>query len=372
MRPRDHQMFESQVSATLTGSVARPESLISTRAGRVVYHARTTPQGMRQSQKAAGARVDPKLLERAHACIAELQTFLERFRDTDAGLTARVLVRRRQTGGRRGPLREYQSFWGALRLGGSWDSAFGCTEQGTPAFRRGPWEEWPRLLPALTHLDPSLPMVLSPYCGTLLHEALGHALEAEYLAHSPLKGRQGQLISHHDLTVMDRPDLAGLAGSMDFDDIGWQASATTLVHRGILVGDLSRGRGVWRRASFRDLPLVRASNFMVRPGSGDPDAWLAGMPRGYYVCWLQGGNWLPGSDRVKVLTGPVFYLEHGQPRAYLNWTSIEWQTLDLLARIVGVGRDFQVDPVVHWCMKQHQAVPMGLGMPSLLLRGEAT
>jgi len=220
--------------------------------------------------------------------------------------------------------------------------------------------------------DPRLPMILSPYSGTLLHEAVGHALEADYLADSPLRFHGGERISHEELTVEDRPDVAGFAGSMSRDDSGTPTSATTLLHRGVLVGDLSFGHGAWRRGNYRELPQIRATNFLIKSGSDDPGQWLHSLPECYYVAWIQSGNWLPGSARFKAMTGHVLHYRAGRAIARADWLPLTLPTLDLLARIIAAGNDFTMDPVVHWCVKKNQAVPMGMGGPSLLLRGEAS
>ncbi|CAM2007203.1 metallopeptidase TldD-related protein [Acanthopleuribacter pedis] len=362
---RAHVMSEQQCSLVLTGTPSQPQWTMTRRAGDACYRV----QGRRRLQDAVSRGVAAGLVHQAERWLSRLLVQLRALSSPATEVHARVLLRRRQVAGVTDYRQQFQGFWGRLKHGGSWDTAFGSSRQGQAVFRRGPWEDWPRVLPAVKALEPALPLIFSPYCGTMLHEALGHTLEAEYLAGSPLADVIGSLVSHHDLTAMDRPDLGEMAGSMSHDDTGRPATATTLVHRGILVGNLAAENGVQRRASYRDFPLIRASNFVVKAGTGDPLDWLQGIPRAYYVCWVQSGNWLPDSDRVKLLFGPTFYMEYGQPRGYINWTSMTFSVKDLLARIVGVGSDFTVDPVVHWCVKRNQSVPMSLATPSLLLRG---
>ncbi len=363
---REHVMSEQQCALVLRGSLRRPQWTMERRAGTARYYER----GRQRRQDAVSLEVDASMVRQAERWLSRLLVQLRDMKTANAEVQARLLLRRRMVAGVADYQQQFQGFWGRIMLGGSWDGAFGSNRDGKAVFRRGPWENWPRVLPAVKELDPKIPIIFSPYCGTLLHEALGHTLEADYLAGGPLADAAGNLLSHHDLTVMDRPDLSDMAGSMSHDDTGRPATATTLVHRGILVGCLAAENGVWRRASYRDLPLIRASNFVVKAGTGDPLDWLQGIPRAYYVCWLQSGNWMPAGERVKLLCGPTFYTEYGQPRGYINWTSMTFSVRDLLARIVGVGKDFTVDPVVHWCVKRNQSIPMSLATPSLLLRGD--
>jgi len=363
-----HRMHENQIMMRLEGPLSQPERLISCRSG--VAHYRSSEPG---TQRCKSQRPDEELVNQAWMLDRTVRGGLRRFDSLEGSLNLQILSRRRNMESEAGPVSStFAGFWGTLRVKGAWPTIFGNNNRGELVFRRGPWEDWPRRSPALQTVDPSLPLLLSPYCGTLFHEAVGHALEAEYLERSPLKYRFGERITHGELTISDRPDLAGYAGSMGHDDVGLPVSSTTLVHRGHLVGDLNHDKGVLRRASYRELPQVRASNFIIKAGSANPNSWLHSLTRCYYISWIQSGNWRPGTDRIKIMTGPIFLLEKGRFRGYRDWAALEFTTADLLARIGGIGSDFTMDPAVHWCQKKNQAVPMGMGAPSILVRGSAS
>ena len=312
---------------------------------------------------------DLELQAEVEALQSHLKQQLEYFRDEDAHVSLRGLIRLRQVAGIPQADLDFRGFWGFLHVGHHQMAVFGSDPEGNLRFRRGPWESWPQTLPRFRTKDKQLPIIMSPFCGTLLHEAVGHGMEAEFLGGSLLKFRFGERISPANLTIMDRPDHPGYAGSMTCDDTGAQATQTTLVHRGVLVGDLSTEKGVWRRGSFADHPLIRASNFLIAPGEEDPSQWITSHKRVLYVTGIQSGSWLPGSQKLKIMTGPVFLLEHGEPVAWRSWSFFDFSIIRLLRRIEAVGGDFRMDPLVHWCMKKHQAVPMGMGSPSFLLGG---
>ena len=349
---------------TLKGALEDPACVIALRSGIAVH----TRRGRRGRQHGISRPISEGLTQTMASFRERVHRRLQRFSDLKAEISLQALFRQRRVTPNQ--VQIFEGFWGALKTEGNWDSVFGATGDRDPVFRRGIWEQWHGpSLPRLEHPAPRLPLVFSPYCTTLLHEAVGHAMEADYLRHSPLRYRYGELVAHPELTVMDRPDLPHFAGSMKWDDTGQSATQTTLIHRGFLVGDLDHDKGVWRRASYRELPQIRASNFIVDRGSQAPADWLENVPELNYIAWIQSGNWRPGSHRVKVLTGPVFRLRGGRPVAYLPWALLEFSTLNLLARIQAVGNDFCMDPVVHWCMKKHQPVPISMGSPSLLLEG---
>ena len=355
-------MRETQAMMTLKGSPAHPAKVLSCRAGQLAY--------ARERQDSRSRQPQPDTIQRMRRLERHILQRLERFHHMPVTLSVTALQRERVVTGIPGYQQSYQGFWGSLGSEDTPLSVFGSDQKGDLVFRRGPWEDWPRDLPELVPAA-RVPIIFSPYCGTLLHEAVGHAVEAEYLGESPLHARMGKRVAGNALTIMDRPDLVGYPGSMSHDDVGRPASETTLVHRGFLVGDLGFPNGVLRRGSYRELPLVRASNFLVAGGSANPDDWLRDLQRCYYVTWLQSGNWEPGSERIKVMTGPMFELHRGDPIAYRPWSMMSFSTLALLDGIMDLGNDLCMDPVTHWCMKSHQAVPMGMGSPSLLHQGLA-
>lgn len=362
-----HEMVENQVMMTLSGHLSDPERLVSCRAGSVTYR-----PGSPDSQRCRSQPPSEERVREAWSLEREVRARLARFDAPDADVKLQILSRERVVRGDTEPVRSaFAAFWGHFQTPDGRRSVFGSDAKGALVFRRGPWEDWPTDPPRFQEVDPTVPIVLSPYCGTLFHEAVGHALEAEYLPQSPLKYRFGERITHPELVIADRPDLTGYAGSMQVDDVGRPASATTLIHRGHLVGDLAGDKGVWRRSSYRELPWVRASNFIIKAGTQNPEGWTQFQSRCYYITWIQTGNWRPGTHRIKILTGPIYLLEKGLVTAQRPWAQLELTTADLLDRVAGVGNDFAMDPAVHWCVKKNQSVPMAMGAPSILIRGAA-
>lgn len=362
MELQAHQMIEAQVTMTLKGHLEKPQCTYASRAGAASYRNGT--------QKWLSQAINPALERDMKALKQNILQRLERFTSLNAQISMQALIRNRHIPSIQGYFQDYQGFWGQIEIEDSPPSIFGSDEEGKLVFRRGPWEDWPYDLPKFEALKPGVPLILSPYCGTLLHETVGHAVEADYLCHSPLLRFQGEQITHQELSLSDRPDLSGFPGSMSHDDCGQPATETRLLHNGFLVGDLDRDKGVWRRASYRDLPQVRATNCLTGRGSSDPNDWMEQETEAYYLSWIKSGSWHPASPHLKIMTGPIFHLKKGQPIAKRDWIFLSLTTIDLLKRIRGVGNDLCMDPVVHWCMKKNQATPMGLGSTSLLLSGE--
>lgn len=354
-------MEEDQALWILRGSLASPREEWRLRAGRAHYSLR---RGVLQ-QRAKSRSIDPAIRVQCEVLRDAAKQKLARFAPAHAQVRVQALVRHRRVGDQCNP---FGGFWGWVQVPGQPKSYFGGNQQ-VLKFRRGPWESWPVPDRAELNVNTNLPLIFSPYCGTLLHEALGHAMEADYLKTSPFEAGFGKRWSCEELTVMDRPDLADLPGSMATDDCGQPASATTMLHRGFLVGDLGWGRGVLRRGTYRDLPMVRATNFVIKAGSAEPRSWIHNLPNSYYVSWIRTGAWQMGTSSISVVTGPIYELRKGQVVAAAPLSRLTFDMTLMLKRLTAVGSDFEIDPLVHWCMKRNQAVPISMASPSLLLEG---
>lgn len=357
-----HVMEEIQGLVILRGTVAHPSEEWRLRCGSTRY--RSGPASARQDSFSTAAPAELK--EGLQQALEELRQTLARLFDGRTRLRASLLSRSHCCAGQGG---RYQGAWGWLEDPDGFRHPFGGNGQSL-RFRRGPWENWRDLpLPELAEPSGRETLLFSPYCATLLHEALGHAMEADLLRGSPFHRGFGRRWSCSQLTVMDRPDLPALPGSMSHDDCGLPASATTLLQQGLLVGDLGWGRGCLRRGTFRDVPLMRASNFVIGPGSASPLSWLRSLPELLYVCSVESGHWQPGTASILLETGPLFQLRHGEPCAKRASARLCFDLTELLARVEEVGQDLESDPVVHWCAKRNQVVPMALLSPSLLVLG---
>ena len=84
-------------------------------------------------------------------------------------------------------------------------------------------------------------VVLGPgWPGVLLHEAVGHGLEADFNRKgvSAFSGRIGQQVASPLCTVIDDGTMGGRRGSLNVDDEGNQTQRNVLIENGILRGYL--------------------------------------------------------------------------------------------------------------------------------------
>jgi TldD protein len=207
-----------------------------------------------------------------------------------------------------------------------------------------------------------MPVVLAASAGgTMVHEALGHGLEADLVqgGMSIYDGRIGEPIASQLVTVLDDATLRGRRGSFAFDDEGTPAQRTVLVEAGVLRGYLhdrltarkagGAPTGNGRRESYRFRPIPRMTNTMIAPGGDDPRAIL----RDTDACLIERG-------------------ELGEP---VRGATLTGNGLEVLMSIDRVGRDLGFG--VGTCGKDGQNVGVAdaqptLRIPDLVVGGRAS
>ncbi|MBK6684946.1 MAG: TldD/PmbA family protein [Deltaproteobacteria bacterium] len=232
------------------------------------------------------------------------------------------------------------------------------------------------LLDARPATGGAMPVVLAAEAGgTLVHEAVGHALEADCVLEglSVFGDQMGAMIANERISVIDDATLPGRHGSYPIDDEGVPAERTVLIENGKLVGLLhdrrsallsgARANGKGRRESFRDRPVVRMSNTMILPGADDPAAILRDTPNGLYVVRMGGGE-------VDTLTGSFVFeaneayrIEGGRRGELVRGATLTGSAAEVLASIDRVGSDLGFG--LGWCGKDGQDVPISDAEPTL-------
>ncbi len=221
-----------------------------------------------------------------------------------------------------------------------------------------------------------MPVVLSSEAGgTMIHEAVGHGLEAD-LAQAGLSvysGKRGERIASPLVTVVDDATLPGRRGSFRFDDEGTEARRTVLVDRGVLKtflydrhtakkdGTLSTGNG--RRESYKHRPIPRMTNTMILPGASDPAAILRSTPNGLFVRKMGGGqvNTVNGDFVFEVSEG--YLIENGSIGEPVRGATLIGNGPQVLLSIDQVGSDLGFS--IGTCGKDGQGAPVSDAQPTL-------
>jgi len=213
--------------------------------------------------------------------------------------------------------------------------------------------------------------------GTLIHEAVGHSLEADHIldGSSPHFAQKiGKVVAGEKLSVLDDPTRPGQRGSFVFDDEGTPAERTVLIENGVLRtylydrlsanrGGGLRSNGHGRRESFAHRPIPRMSNTFIAPGPDDPDLILRDLKRGLYVTRLGGGqvNTATGDFVFEVEEG--YWVENGVIRHPVRAANLLGNGPEVLKTIDRVGWDLGWS--VGTCGKEGQNVPVSDGIPTV-------
>jgi TldD protein len=212
--------------------------------------------------------------------------------------------------------------------------------------------------------------------GTLIHEAVGHALEADAVLEgtSPLfRGKVGQVVGPEFLTVMDNPTRPGLRGSFAFDDEGVRSEPTVLIDHGVLktylydrrsaAKDMRSSNGHGRRESYAHRPIPRMSNTLVMPGGGDAQKIIRSLEKGLLVTRMGGGqvNTANGDFVFEVEEG--FWVEGGQVKHMVRGANLLGNGSEILKKIEAIGSDMGY--AIGTCGKEGQGVPVADGLPTL-------
>lgn len=237
---------------------------------------------------------------------------------------------------------------------------------------------------ALTMLDARpapagvFPVVLGPAdSGILLHEAVGHGLEADFNRKktSNYTDRLGQEVASSLCTIVDDATLLNSRGSINVDDEGKVPSSTVLIENGKLVGYMHDKHsadffgvsptGNGRRESFRCHPMPRMTNTLLLAGKDDPEDIIRSVSYGVYAKRFGGGQVdISNGDFVFSLT-EGYLIENGKITAPIKGVNLIGNGPDVMRKVDRLGSDFQVSDGMWTCGKDGQSVPVGVGCPTM-------
>jgi TldD protein len=221
-------------------------------------------------------------------------------------------------------------------------------------------------------------VVLGPgWPGILLHEAIGHGLEADFNRKgiSAFCGRIGQRVASELCTVVDDGTIPGRRGSLNVDDEGAPTERTVLIENGILRGYLqdrlsalvmkSTRTGNGRRESYEHIPMPRMTNTCMLAGSEDPQEIIRSVRRGLYAVYFGGGQVDITNGKFVFSASEAYLIEDGKVTAPVKGATLIGDGPTVLTRVTAVGNDLRLDPGIGTCGKDGQSVPVGVGIPTI-------
>ena len=214
--------------------------------------------------------------------------------------------------------------------------------------------------------------------GILLHEAMGHAFEADFnrKGTSVFADKMGRQICPKGIQIIDDGTLPGNRGSLNFDDEGIPGQKTYMVEDGVLASYLHdrisaahygvRPTGNGRRESFRYAPLPRMRATYMESGKAKAEDLIAEVSNGVFVDEFSNGQVQIGEGDFTFYVKSGFLIENGRLTQPIKDINIIGNGPAALADIRGVADDLSVDPGAWTCGKE-QSVPVSCGIPTVLI-----
>lgn len=221
-------------------------------------------------------------------------------------------------------------------------------------------------------------VVLGPgWPGILLHEAVGHGLEADFNRKgvSAFSNRVGQQVASPLCTVVDDGCISNRRGSLNVDDEGNPTKRNVLIENGVLRGYLhdrlssrllqATPTGNGRRESYQHIPLPRMTNTFMLAGESDPEEILKSVKKGLYCASFGGGQVDITSGNFVFTASETYLIEDGRITRPVRGATLIGNGPESLKNVSMVGRDLKLDEGVGICGKEGQSVPVGVGIPTI-------
>jgi len=219
-------------------------------------------------------------------------------------------------------------------------------------------------------------VIMSEAGGTLIHEACGHGLEADFIEKNiSIYRKPGEKVASDLITVIDDATIPELYGSFEFDDEGTSSQKKVLIENGILKGFMSDiyysgllgigSSGNGRRESFTEKPQPRMTNTYIERGKSDPEEIISSITDGLLVKKLGGGQ-------VNVTNGDFVFdvqesyrIVNGKITEPLRGATLIGNGPEVLKNIDMVGSDLHF--ITGTCGKGDHA-PVTDAMPTVRIR----
>jgi TldD protein len=216
--------------------------------------------------------------------------------------------------------------------------------------------------------------------GILLHEAIGHAFEADFNRKniSIFSDKLGKQICDANINIVDDGTILGNRGSINFDDEGTISQRTYIVNEGILTsylhdrisakhyGIASTGNG--RRESFRHIPIPRMRCTYMEDGNLSEEEMIAEVKNGIYAQTFTNGQVQIGAGDFTFFVKSGYLIENGKLTQPIKDINIIGNGPKALADIGMVACNLKLDDSTWTCGKDGQGAPVTQGLPSVLVK----
>ena len=225
-----------------------------------------------------------------------------------------------------------------------------------------------------------MPVILAAGAsGILLHEAIGHAMEADFnhQGTSIYSDMIGKKVAEPFVTVVDQASIPHERGALNYDDEGNKAGRTVMVENGVLKSYLhdqisSKQYGLdptgsGRRESYKFAPMPRMSCTFMEDGPHTRDEVIQAVDHGIICETYTNGQVQIGAGDFTFYVKNGWLVEKGKVTAPIKDIKITGNGPELLKRITMVANDVRMDTGGWTCGKNGQSVPVSQGIPTVLV-----
>ncbi len=230
-----------------------------------------------------------------------------------------------------------------------------------------------------------MPVVLAAGAsGILLHEAIGHGLEADF----NLKGTSiyatmmNEKVAPDFVTIVDDGLQENDRGALNVDDEGQATACTTLIEDGVLKSYLHdrisakhygvSPTGSGRRESFRHVPMPRMRSTYMLDGPHTRDEIIRAVDYGIIADTFTNGQVQIGAGDFTFYIKNGWLIEGGKITAPIKDVNIIGNGPEALKNVVMAADDAVLDDGSWTCGKNGQGVPVSMGVPTMLVEKSMT
>lgn len=215
--------------------------------------------------------------------------------------------------------------------------------------------------------------------GILLHEAIGHAFEADFNRKntSIFSDKLNKKICNEHINVVDDGTIPFNRGSVNIDDEGIEGQKTYIVKEGVLNSYLHdrisarhygiRSTGNGRRESFRQMPIPRMRATYMEAGNVSEEDMIATVKKGIFADVFTNGQVQIGAGDFTFFVKSGYLIEDGKLTQPIKDINIIGNGPKALADMTMVGNNYKMDNGTWTCGKDGQSCPVTCGMPSALV-----
>ncbi|MBY9011407.1 MAG: TldD/PmbA family protein [Candidatus Lokiarchaeota archaeon] len=244
-----------------------------------------------------------------------------------------------------------------------------------------------KLLDAKSPIGGKFPIIAdSKLAGTLIHEALGHACEADLVLskESVLKGKIGQEVALRDISVIDDPTIGQgksfglpyeLFGSYFIDDEGIPSQKTIIIENGVLRNYLHNletssrmsvpPNGHGRASSSSSKPQVRMGFTYIEPRDWEIDELIEDTKNGILCEDFLYGYTNPTTGNFQFKCKFSYKIENGEKKELMRDVALSGMILEVLNRVSAIGNKNTFSYSDGICGKGGQSVRVCDGGPYL-------